>query len=65
MPGLSGMDVLQWIKQRRLSMAIIVLTGQKEFKTAIPASTSALVTDYLLKPVCHREIIAAVTRALR
>ena len=65
MPGLSGMDVLQWIKERRLNMAIIVLTGHKEFKAAITTSTFGLVTDYLLKPVCHREIIAAVTRALR
>jgi DNA-binding NtrC family response regulator len=65
MPGLSGLDVLQWIKQRQLNLAVIVLTGHKEFKAAVTAPTATPVAGFLVKPVSHQEIITAVTRALR
>ncbi len=65
MPGLSGLELLQQVEQMHLNLAIIIMTGHKEFKDIITTLNSELVTDFLLKPVNNQEIISAVNHALQ
>lgn len=65
MPGLPGLEVLQQAGQMGLDLAVVILTGHKEFEDSVAALSSELVTDFLLKPASNHEIISAVARALQ
>ncbi|MEZ6068439.1 MAG: response regulator [Planctomycetaceae bacterium] len=49
MPGLSGLDLLQQIRQRGLETEVIILTGQATVETAVQAMKLGA-SDYLTKP---------------
>ena len=49
MPGISGLELLQQMKERQLDTEVIILTGQATVETAVTAMKFGAV-DYLTKP---------------
>ncbi len=63
MPGISGLDVLDTVKQKRPELPVILLTAFIDVRDAVSAiKTGAL--DYLEKPIDLDELIAAIDDAL-
>lgn len=63
MPGLSGLDLQQRLKEAKITVPIIFLTGRSD----IPMSVRALkagATDFLTKPVDAAQLLPAVRTAL-
>ena len=63
MPGISGLAVQQAIVGRGGTLPVIILTGSADVQSTISALKSGAV-DFLLKPVKHEELLAAVERAV-
>ncbi len=63
MPGLSGLDVQQALKQRGLMIPIVFLTGHGDIPMAVAAIQAGAV-DFLEKPVEGPALIKRVRRAL-
>ncbi len=63
LPGMSGLDALARIKQRRPKLPVIVMTGQGTTTTAIEA-TKRGAFDYQLKPFVPAEMLQTIARAL-
>jgi two-component system response regulator RegA len=61
MPGLSGLDVVQGLKEADPSTAVVVLTGYGSIATALEAVRLGA-THYLTKPADADEILAAFAR---
>src|SRR5690606_37933250 len=49
MPGISGLELLQQMKERHLETEVIILTGQATVETAVTAMKFGA-CDYLTKP---------------
>lgn len=64
MPGMSGLDLLERIRESWRHVIVIVLTGFAEFDYAKRA-LQGHAFDYLLKPAEDEEVVAAVERAIR
>lgn len=56
MPGLSGIELAELVKENSMDLAIVLLTGFSEFEYARRAMKSG-VYEYLLKPVSPRELL--------
>lgn len=65
MPGMSGLEVMKRVRESCPDLLIIILTGQATLESAIAATKSDGVVDYLLKPAKTEEFVGAVVRALR
>ena len=63
MPEISGLDVLQIIRQHDTDCAVIMMTGYATLDSAVSALRGGVV-DYLRKPVREDELLGAVRRAL-
>lgn len=63
LPGVSGMDVLNTLKQVQSRVPVIVMTGHDSAKVAVKAMHLGAV-DYLTKPVTFGDLEQAVARAL-
>ena len=63
MPEISGLDVLQTIRQHDNDCAVIMMTGYATLDSAVSALRGGVV-DYLRKPVREDELLGAVRRAL-
>jgi DNA-binding NtrC family response regulator len=63
MPDISGLDVLQIIRQHDSDCAVIMMTGYATLDSAVSALRGGVV-DYLRKPVREDELLGAVRRAL-
>jgi DNA-binding NtrC family response regulator len=63
MPRMSGLEVLEWLKDREDAPPVVVLTAANEVKTAVRA-TQLGAFDYLTKPFAPEEIVLSVRRAL-
>jgi two-component system response regulator RegA len=61
MPGLSGLDVVQGLKQAEPSTVVVVLTGYGSIATALEAVRLGA-THYLTKPADADEIVAAFAK---
>jgi two-component system response regulator RegA len=61
MPGLSGLDVVQGLKQIEPSTVVVVLTGYGSIATALEAVRLGA-THYLTKPADADEILAAFAK---
>ena len=61
MPGLSGLDVVQGLKQIEPSTIVVVLTGYGSIATALEAVRLGA-THYLTKPADADEIVAAFSK---
>lgn len=63
MEGMSGLDLLQTIREKDLDTPVILITGGPSLQTAIDAMAWGA-HRYLLKPVAPKELIDTVTRAV-
>ena len=61
MPGVSGMDVLLYVRERWPELSVIVLTGHGDVQTAVSAIRAGAY-DYLVKPVDTGEELPQVLR---
>jgi two-component system response regulator RegA len=62
MPGISGLDVVQGLKDADASTIVVVLTGYGSIATAVEAVRRGA-AHYLTKPADADEIVAAFARA--
>jgi two-component system, NtrC family, response regulator AtoC len=63
MPGISGLDVLQRLRELRVDSAFIIMTGFGTVDTAVEAMKLGA-HDYLTKPFNLDELVLTVRRAL-
>ena len=63
MPGMSGVDLLKWVREYNRSLPVIVTTGFPALDTAIEALKLGAF-DYLTKPFHLEEIAEKIRRAL-
>lgn len=64
MPGISGLDLLQTIKQKRPEAIILMITGYPTIKTAVQ-SIKMGAFDYIAKPFTPNELRSLVQRAIK
>ena len=60
MPGMTGLELAEYVREYNLDMAVILLTGFSDFSFAQSAIKSG-VMDYMLKPVSPEGIINTVS----
>jgi putative nucleotidyltransferase with HDIG domain len=63
MPGLSGIDLLRQIKERKLDTLVIIMTGFGTVDTAVEAMKMGAF-DYINKPFKLDELIQVIRRAM-
>lgn len=63
MPGMSGVEVMNWLEKAQPDLLVIVLTAHASLESAI-AAVQAGAANYLLKPCSIRDIGAAIAKAL-
>jgi DNA-binding response OmpR family regulator len=63
LPGLSGLDVLQQVKQQYPDLPVIMLTGQGSTREGL-AGMRFGAFDFLMKPVDLDELITKITEAV-
>lgn len=63
MPGISGLEALQEIKQRRPSLPIIMITKNEE-EHIMEEAIGSKIADYLIKPVHPNQILLALKKNL-
>lgn len=63
-PGVSGMEVLQYIKEKKPEMATIMLTALDDEKTQVQAFNS-YADDYVIKPVSPIILLKRMETILR
>ncbi|MCB9845189.1 MAG: sigma-54-dependent Fis family transcriptional regulator [Phycisphaeraceae bacterium] len=64
MPGMSGMDLLRWIRRQHPATATVLLTGYGSIESAVEALRLGA-SDYLTKPVLDAELRCSIERAMR
>ena len=64
MPGLSGLELAEYIKECSMDTAVIFLTGYSDFEYARRAIRNQ-VSDYLLKPIRRKDIIETVEKVIQ
>jgi two-component system response regulator FixJ len=64
MPGMSGIDLLRRLRERKISVPVIVITGHGDIPLAVEAMKIGA-TDFLEKPFDDEVLIASVKAALR
>ncbi|MFN5889728.1 MAG: response regulator [Bacteroidota bacterium] len=63
MPGISGLEALQQIKQRRPSLPVIMITKNEE-EHIMEEAIGSKIADYLIKPVHPNQILLALKKNL-
>ncbi len=63
LPGLSGMELQERLRQQKDPLPLIFLTGHGDIPTSVRAMKRDAV-DFLTKPVCADDLLAAVQHAL-
>ena len=63
MPGLTGLDLLRRLQDRKMNWPVIVITGQGDVALAVE-SIRAGARDFIEKPYHHEELLGAVRSAL-
>ena len=64
MPGMSGIDLLRHLRERRVAMPVIVITGHGDVPLAVEAMKEGAV-DFLEKPFDDEVLFAAIRSALK
>jgi two-component system response regulator FixJ len=63
MPGLTGLDLLRDLQNRKVNWPVIVITGQGDVALAVESIRAGAV-DFIEKPYHHEELLGAVKSAL-
>ena len=63
MPGGTGLDLIQWVRDKKYNIQVIFLTSYAEFEYAKQAVLLDSI-DYLLKPIQEEKLLDALTRAV-
>lgn len=63
MPGVSGIQILEFVKENFDNMPVIMLTGVMEIETAVEIMRKGAF-DYLIKPVKKENLIRTLRKAL-
>jgi len=63
MPGMNGMQVLEFVREKDLGIPAIMITGYANVPGAVDAMRAGAY-DYLAKPFSHHEVVTIVRRAL-
>lgn len=63
MPGLSGLDVQNALRERRIDLPVIIITGHADVAMAVQA-LKAGAADFIEKPFDEDVLLSAVARAL-
>lgn len=64
MPQLTGLEVLQKLKELKIDVPAILMTGQGSEETAVKAFRLGI-RDYIIKPLDAAELTASIDNALR
>ena len=64
MPGMSGIELLRRLRERKISVPVIVITGHGDIPLAVEAMRIGAI-DFLEKPFDDEVLIASVKAALR
>jgi len=64
MPQVSGLDILQKIKENRPDMKVIIITGYKSVETATEAVRLGA-SGYIVKPFKSEEILSTVRKHIK
>lgn len=64
LPGISGLEVLGWIRQQDIEVVVIMITASDTPETAITALRNRA-DDYLRKPIVWDECEAIISRTVR
>ena len=64
MPGMDGLGLLKWIRSRKKSVPVIMITGYATMRTALQALRQGAF-DYIAKPFTRAELQGVVARAAR
>lgn len=64
MPGISGLDLLRCLKELKVSMPVVVITGHGDVPLAVEAMKGGA-ADFIEKPFDDEVLLAAVRTALR
>lgn len=61
LPGMTGLELVQMLREQQNTIPVIILTGYRQFNYAQQAIRYQ-VSDFLLKPIKYEELTAAVLR---
>lgn len=64
MPGMTGLELAEYIKKYSIDTAVIILTGYTDFEYARNAIKND-VYDFMLKPIRPKDILATVANVLQ
>lgn len=64
MPGKSGMDVLNWIRENDIQVPVVVQTAQGSMDTAV-AAMRAGAFDFVVKPIAPERLRVTIENALK
>lgn len=64
MPGISGLDLLKILKERYVSLPVVMVTAFGDLETGITAMRNGA-SDYLTKPVNQQKLLSTVAEVLR
>ena len=63
LPGVSGIDILKYVKEHRLPCNVILITGNATAETAVRAMKEGAF-DYITKPVNFEELKVIISKAV-
>jgi DNA-binding NtrC family response regulator len=64
LPGITGIELLKWIKETVPDQVVIIMTAYASLETAVETLRSGA-HDYIVKPIIHEEIKQIVKSALQ
>jgi len=64
MPKMDGLELLEALQARHITVPVLMITGYPTIRTAVQALRLGAI-DYVAKPFTQRELMAPVNRALR
>ena len=62
MPGMSGLELQEWLAQHNASLPIVFLTGHGDVPTSVQAMKRGA-ADFLTKPADEKDLLAAIRNA--
>ena len=62
LPGMSGLELQQYLNQRGIEIPIVFVTGHGDVPTAVSAIKGGAV-DFIQKPFSYKEVVSIIQRA--